>query len=210
VRLVLLSDTHTFHEQVTVPEGDILIHAGDMALEGSRKEVQSCLDWLNKQPHEHIVAIAGNHDFAFERPAQKAMLDLGRVVYLEDSSINIDGKTFYGSPWQPEFCSWAFNVARGSQIKHYWDMIPDATDVLITHGPPMGILDQTAPADFNSVHLGCEDLIKQVEISKPLVHTFGHIHGGAGQRVYRDTLFVNASVMNEAYKVVNTPFVVDI
>jgi Icc-related predicted phosphoesterase len=130
---------------------------------------------------------------------------------LENSSVNIDGKTFWGSPVQPEFCNWAFNVPRGPEIKKYWDGIPDSglVDVLVTHGPPMGILDQAAP-HRGSDNLGCEDLMKQVEISKPLVHVFGHIHGGAGQQDYRGTRFVNASVVNEAYRVVNPPRVLDI
>lgn len=212
MRLVLISDTHTFHNQVVVPYGDVLIHAGDMGLRGSVAEIQDCLDWMNTFacPVAHVIVIAGNHDWACARNLHE--LNFGRVHYLENSSVNIDGKNFYGSPVQPEFCDWAFNVPRGPAIKKYWDMVPDAglVDVLITHGPPMGILDQSAPAGFNSAHLGCEDLAKQVEISKPLAHIFGHIHGGAGQQDYRGTRFVNASVVNESYRVVNPPRVLDI
>lgn len=209
MKIVLISDTHTFHEQVKLPEGDVLVHAGDMALEGSVREVQACLDWLNAQPHKHVVAIAGNHDWAFQK--QPEQLKLGRIDYLENSSVNIEGKCFYGSPVQPEFCDWAFNVARGAAIKRFWDMIPDAglVDVLITHGPPMGFLDYQNPK-WGNRHLGCEDLARQVEISRPSVHVFGHIHGGYGDRLYKDTHFFNASVVNEAYKVRNAPWVVEI
>lgn len=208
MRLVLISDTHTFHEQVAVPEGDVLVHCGDMGLRGNPQEIQPCLDWLNDQPHKHVVAIAGNHDWAFQKWPQQ--LKLGRIDYLENSSVNIDGKNFYGSPVQPEFMNWAFNVARGKAIKEYWDMIPDAglVDVLLTHGPPMGILDQSSPG--KSDHLGCEDLANQVFRSKPLVHVFGHIHGGYGSRENSRIKFFNASQVNEAYKIVNKPWVVDI
>lgn len=209
MKLVLISDTHNLHDQVELPKGDVLIHAGDMGLEGGVGEVQKCLDWLNKQPHEHIIAIAGNHDWAFQR--NKEELDLGRIKYLENSSVNIEGKNFYGSPVQPEFCDWAFNVARGPAIKKYWDMIPDAgqVDVLVTHGPPKGILDWQH-LKWGNQHLGCEDLMNQVLISKPFIHVFGHIHGGYGIKEFNETQFFNASQVNEVYKITNKPWVVEI
>lgn len=209
MKLVLISDTHTFHDKVKLPDGDVLIHAGDMGLEGTVSEINPCLAWLNKQPHKHVVAIAGNHDWAFVRnPSQ---LELGRVVYLENSSVHIDGKNFYGSPVQPEFCNWAFNVPRGAAIKRFWNMIPDAglVDVLITHGPPMGILDYQNPKWGNS-HLGCADLMEQVEISTPTIHVFGHIHGGYGCKELGRTTYYNASQCNEAYKIRNSPWEVEI
>lgn len=211
MRLVLISDTHTFHNKVAVPCGDVLVHAGDMGLRGSVEEIQDCLDWMNTSacPVEHVVVVAGNHDWACARYLKD--LNFGRVHYLDNSSVNIDGRTFWGSPVQPEFFDWAFNVSRGKAIKKYWDAIPDAglVDVLITHGPPMGILDQASPK-HGSENLGCEDLARQVEISKPLVHVFGHIHGSAGQRDYRGVRYVNASVVSESYRVVNPPRVLDI
>jgi Icc-related predicted phosphoesterase len=209
MKIVLISDTHTFHKQVKIPECDVLIHAGDMGLEGTFWEINKCLHWLNNQPAKHIVAIAGNHDWAFIRDPK--MLEIGRINYLENSSVNIDGVNFYGSPVQPEFCGWAFNVPRGPEIKKYWDMIPDAglVDVLITHGPPMGILDYQNPK-WGDNHLGCEDLAKQVTISVPKIHVFGHIHGGYGHKKIGQTDYFNASQVNEAYNVVNKPFEVEI
>lgn len=207
MRLVLISDTHTFHDQVVVPDGDVLIHAGDMGLRGDPREIQPCLDWINRQPHKHVVATAGNHDFAFEKWPQQ--LSLGRIQYLENSSVTIDGKTFYGSPITPWFLDWAFNVARGEAIKKYWDKI-SYCDVLITHGPPRGILDQSAP-HIHSDCLGCDDLFDAIERIQPKIHVFGHIHGGYGNRTFGNgTRFFNASQVNEAYKIVNKPWVVDI
>lgn len=210
MKLVLLSDTHTMHEQVVVPQGDVLVHAGDMALDGRLSEVQDALDWLNSQPFEHIVAIAGNHDFAFERGRLKDSLKLGRVTYLENDSCEIDGVKFWGSPVTPWFCDWAFNVHRGAPIRHYWKEIPDDVDVLITHGPPHGILDQSVPL-YGSDYLGCEELFERVDaLPQPLVHVFGHIHGGYGHERFGDQRFYNASVVNEAYKVVNAPWEVEL
>ena len=209
MKLVLLSDTHTFHDQVKVPDGDVLVHAGDMSLSGAYHEIQSCLNWLDSQPHKYVVAIAGNHDWAFARP-EKEHLRFGRIQYLEDSGTEIDGIKFYGSPVQPEFCNWAFNVPRGEAIKKYWNKIPEGTDVLITHGPPRGIGDQAAP-HRHSRCLGCDDLFSAVERIKPRVHVFGHIHGGYGHTQFgAGTEFFNASVVNEIYLVVNVPHVVEI
>jgi Icc-related predicted phosphoesterase len=206
MNLVLISDTHTFHEQVQVPDGDVLVHAGDMGLRGDPLEIQSCLDWLNRQPHKHVVAIAGNHDFAFEKWPH--LLNLGRIRYLYNSGTKIDGVKFYGSPETPWFMDWAFNVPRGPAIKKYWDRIPDC-DVLITHGPPKGILDQAAP-HRHSECLGDQDLLEAVERVSPKLHAFGHIHGGYGKMQFSKTAFFNCSQVNEAYKIVNPPHVVEI
>lgn len=209
-RLVLLSDTHGLHYKVDVPDGDILVFAGDMCNKGAFHEAEQALYWLNNQPHKHVVAIAGNHDWAFEKPHLQRLLDFGRVEYLEDSAATVEGLKFYGSPQTPEFMGWAFNVARGAAIKTYWDMIPEDTDVLVTHGPPRGILDQSAPL-FHSELLGCDDLFEAVDRINPKLHVFGHIHGGYGQIQFgKGTKFFNASICDEAYRPVNRPIVVDI
>lgn len=204
MKLVMLSDTHTMHDKVIVPDGDVLVHAGDMALDGRLSEVQDTLNWLNNQPHQYVVAIAGNHDFALERPRHRKDIDFGRVIYLENSSANIEGINFWGSPVTPWFHDWAFNVRRGLHIRKVWDEVPDAglVDVLITHGPPYGTLDQSSRGGY---HLGCEELAERIKISVPLVHVFGHIHGGYGTLDNGTTRYFNASVVNEAYQVVNPP-----
>ena len=215
MKLVLLSDTHTLHNEMQVPEGDVLIHAGDMCMSGRASEAQKCLDWLNKLLYQgtvkYVVAIAGNHDWAFAKPHMKNTLDYGQVIYLENSSVNIDGVNFYGSPVTPWFYDWAFNVPRGAAIRKYWDMIPEAgmVDVLITHGPPMGILDRAYPKRL-SQHLGCEELLLRVQDSVPLLHVFGHIHGGYGSEIVGQTHFVNAAVCDEMYRVANAPHVISI
>lgn len=204
-KLVLISDTHEY--QMPLPDGDILIHAGDLTGSGSFRQVQRELDWLNSQPHKHVVIIAGNHDFAFENPkVTSPVLELGRIVYLENSEVTIEGLRIYGSPVQPKYGWWAFNVERGEAIRKYWDMIPNNVDVLVTHGPPMGTLDQAA---LGSPHLGCEELALAVDRVKPRLHMFGHIHGGRGYKNFNGTEFFNASMVNEAYQPVHEAWEVE-
>jgi Icc-related predicted phosphoesterase len=161
LRIVCISDTHGQHAKLSVPEGDVLIHAGDFMAFGDRpKEIIDFNQWLGKQPHQHKVVIAGNHDSMFERHPGAATELLGNAIYLENSATEFEGLKIWGSPVQPEFNNWAFNVARGAAIRRYWKMIPANTAVLVTHGPPFGVLDKAHPS---SAHLGCEELAKTVE-----------------------------------------------
>lgn len=209
MKLVLLSDTHNKHRAIMVPEGDVLIHAGDSCGYGNVKEFMDFIGWFSQQPHEHKVMIAGNHDRALEKHTTRYLIpmikDLG-VHYLEDSFTNIDGIKFYGAPWQPAFCNWAFNLPRGNALKEKWDLIPNDTDVLITHGPPWAIGDTSSDNKL----LGCEDLLRAVQRVEPALHIFGHIHESFGSWQHGKTLFINASNLNDAYHYVNQPVVVSI
>ncbi|MDR3572289.1 MAG: metallophosphatase domain-containing protein [Anaerolineaceae bacterium] len=208
VRIICISDTHGQHAKLSVPDGDILIHAGDFAAFGDTPiEIIDFNQWLGTLPHRHKVVIAGNHDWMFERHPDVARELLTNAIYLENSGTELVGLKIWGSPVQPEFNNWAFNVARGSAIRRYWQMIPASTDVLITHGPPYGVLDTAHPT---TDHLGCEELAEAVQQIRPRLHVFGHIHGGQGQLNSDETLYVNASVVNEAYQLVYAPQVVEI
>ena len=208
LRIVCISDTHGQHSRLRVPEGDILVHAGDfMAYGDSPKEVTDFNQWLGQQMHRHKIVIAGNHDWLFERHPEAARALLTNAIYLENSGTELDGVKFWGSPVQPAFNNWAFNVNRGAAIRRYWNMIPEDTDILVTHGPPFGTLDQSHTI---TPHLGCEELAKAVVKLKPALHIYGHIHGGHGQaNSANGTQFVNASVLNEAYKLVHEAQVVE-
>jgi Icc-related predicted phosphoesterase len=208
IRIVCISDTHGQHAKLNVPDGDVLIHAGDFAAFGDTPiEVIDFNQWLGTLLHRYKVVIAGNHDCMFERHPGAARELLTNVIYLENSGTELAGLKIWGSPVQPEFNNWAFNVARGAAIRRYWKMIPEDTDVLITHGPPYGILDTAHPI---TAYLGCEELANTVEQIKPRLHVFGHIHGGHGQLKANGTQFVNASVVNEAYQLVHAPQVFEI
>lgn len=216
MKIICISDTHNLHASMShpVPEGDVLVHAGDMSNKGDLEDILSFADWSKNLPHKHKVIIAGNHDFCFDPNgriknytplAQKALEDAG-WIYLEDSSCIIEGLKFYGSPWQPTFFDWAFNAERGTEIAKIWEAIPLDTDVLITHGPAAKILDKT----YNNAHVGCEDLLKKIQDLKIRLHVFGHIHEAYGSVKIEDTVYVNACICNLGYSAVNSAIVVEL
>jgi Icc-related predicted phosphoesterase len=217
MRLVITSDCHGRLQEAELPEGDILILAGDVLPNRFSKpehdayfqlnELQSLDSYCGSLKFSRVLMIAGNHDWVFEVD-KLAHRKLQHITYLEDSGIEINGVRFYGSPHQPWFYNWAFNLPRGGkELAHCWSLIPDHTDVLITHGPPMGILDQ--PFGTRE-HVGCELLLQRVQELKPKVHAFGHIHGSYGRKRIGDTLFVNASLCSETYRPTNSPHIVDL
>jgi Icc-related predicted phosphoesterase len=205
-RIVCISDTHTHHWNLNIPDGDILVHAGDSTRIGKPEEIQDFNRWLGTLPHPHKVIISGNHDFSFQTDGPAARSWITNAHYLQDSGVELCGLKFWGSPWQPRFFDWAFNLERGSALKYFWDQIPQDTDVLITHSPPFGILDQTARGE----PVGCEELRKAVIRIGPKLHVFGHIHEDYGQRKVADTLCVNAATCTLKYKPTNSPIVVDL
>ncbi len=195
-----ISDTHNRHQEVDLPGGDILIHAGDATMGGTMKEALPFLDWLATRNYLHKVFVPGNHDFFFEENpglAYQECYDRG-IDLLDNSGIEIEGIKFWGSPITPEFHDWAFNRQRGHVIRRYWDIIPDDTEILITHGPAYGILDETKC----SGHVGCYDLWERVKkLNKLKLSVCGHIHFAAGHRMVDGRLFVNAASVDEGYGV---------
>ena len=209
-----------------MPNGDVFIHAGDFSSVGKMNEVEKFRDYLVSLPHPSKIVIAGNHDVTFQvdwynqigynkfhrgvlqdAVACKNLLRTAHgITYLEDSACEVAGLKVWGSPWQPEFCGWAFNCERGEAIRKYWDLIPQETDILITHGPPLGHGDK-AQYTYN---VGCEELLKAVERVKPLVHVFGHIHEGYGVTTSRETAFVNASTCTDRYRPTNPCKITDL
>lgn len=218
MKIVCLSDTHCQLSDIQVPGGDVLVHAGDLTYRGDPSEVMGELVALRDLPHRHKIVVAGNHDWLFQKDnatARRYCNSLG-LIYLEDSGVTIDGVKFWGSPWQPEFWNWAFNLSRyDGSLAERWRHIPEDTDVLITHGPPSGVGDLTKGYDGQGpVHAGCYDLMERVKQLKLKAHVFGHIHPGYG--VYRNyhgltnTVFVNASNCNNKYDPVNAPVVIEL
>lgn len=205
LRLIIISDTHN-HTAFEVPNGDLLLHCGDFTMDGSVEEIAAFDRWLGSLPHPQKVVIAGNHEKAFERTPRAAHASLKNAHYLQDTAITIGNVLVYGSPWQPWFYDWAFNLPRGEALAAKWAQIPSGVDVLVTHGPPRGILDRTLRGE----EVGCDDLRKAVERVSPLVHAFGHIHSGAGAVRRGRTLFVNASICDEYYRPRQSAVVVDI
>lgn len=212
--IISISDTHTQHDLLTSelldihhknPDG-ILIHCGDISHRGRNHEVEDFLDWYSSLPFEHKILISGNHDFLFEnnRSLAKAMIsERGEnIIYLEDSGVEIQGLKFWGSPVTPWFYDWAFN--RREDIKNHWDLIPNDVNILITHGPPYKILDQT----ISGLNVGCKNLSKKIESLTSLkLSLFGHIHEAAGLVKIGDVIYNNASILDERYQIKNHPYV---
>ncbi len=215
MKIVCLSDTHNCNDQITVPDGDVLIHAGDATVRGTESEVEDFLAWFSSLPHKHKVFVAGNHDWLFETNNRFARLLTANhnIKYLEDSFTDIEGLKIYGSPFQPRFFDWAFNLNRGAELAEKWKLIPDDIDILITHGPPNGILDEV-PRKYWIENTGCEELRKRVEeiaVQRKLkLHVFGHIHCGYGQTEKFGVKFVNASNCDESYEPTQPPIVIDL
>jgi len=217
MNVTLISDTHTKHRycEADLPGGDLLIHAGDFMNGGYHKrEATEFFDWFSSiKGYDKKVFIAGNHDRIIENDPTWSLLtiaDYSNIIYLQDEGFALydmdeDSSTrIYGSPWQPDFNMWAFNLPRnGEEMKQHWDAIPEDTDILITHGPPFGYLD--IPGG-QSIRVGCEMLRYRVDELKPKIHVFGHVHGGYGYYFNGHTHFFNASVLNERYNYTNKPF----
>ena len=218
--ITFISDTHSKHQycENDLPGGDILIHAGDFMNSGYHKrEVIEFLDWFSAiKGYDKKIFIAGNHDRILENDPTWSLLtikDYTNIIYLQDEGysiydIDVDSSVkLYGSPWQPDFNMWAFNLPRnGEEMKSRWDAIPKDTDILITHGPPFGHLD--IPGG-QSVRLGCEMLRHRVDEIKPKIHVFGHIHGSSGYYYNGHTHFINASVLDERYNYTNLPLSIE-
>ena len=218
-RLVCLSDTHGRHRDLVLPEGDVVIHAGDMTKSGEPGNVRDLAEYLSKgcRHKDSLVIVAGNHDITLDeayyeqswrRFHRKGRLDVAKArsvlndqcTYLQDASATIRGDlSLYGSPWSPEYFGWAFSLPRGRPLREKWSAIPDDTDDLVTHGPPLGRGDRTEHAG----HVGCYDLLQRVQQVRPRVHIFGHIHEGYGTSFDGHTLYVNAAVVDVQYKTGN-------
>lgn len=211
MKIICISDTHGHHDKIEdLPDGDGIINAGDISGLGTFYQIKSFVRWYSSLPYRHKIFIAGNHDFGLDdvHLGHKEMLtnmfrDAG-LTYLEDSGVTIEGVKIWGSPITPRFGDWAFMRDRGDDIKHHWDKIPIDTDILITHGPPQGILDLTS----QNIHAGCADLLYCG--ASPKYHIFGHIHEGYGIEEVNDTTYINASLLNERYQLVNQPIVIEI
>ncbi|EEY18771.1 metallophosphoesterase domain-containing protein [Verticillium alfalfae VaMs.102] len=194
ITVVCISDTH--NTQPRLPQGEILIHAGDMTQSGTFDELVAAVDWLSSQPHPIKIVVAGNHDVLLDAKqdapgnrsrstagpsrspeALRASLAWKGIIYLENQHVDVtcsNGRRLriYGSPLSPRHGNWAFQYPRADDVWH--GAIPDGTDVLVTHGPPRSHCDL--------LHLGCNHLLRELWRVRPRLHVFGHIHAGAGMQ----------------------------
>lgn len=218
--ITFISDTHTKHRycEDDLPGGDLLIHAGDIMNSGhDENDVWEFLEWFNKrEQYKGHVFIAGNHDRYFENKPDETkniLREYPKVTYLQDKSLlyvnedTNDACSIYGSPHQPTFHNWAFNLPRnGEELQNKWNNIPEDIDILITHGPAWGHLDVVP---YGHLSVGCELLRERVDVIKPKIHVFGHVHSGYGYKFHNGTHFFNVSVLDERYNYKNKPITID-
>lgn len=212
MRICCISDTHSLHGHINLPQADVLVHAGDII--GSNRQLIPQLrrfnDWLLRQQvlghYKHVVLTFGNHD-EFESTLDMARSCVSPEFHLLiDQSVTIDGVKFFASPYSLEFFDWGWQLARTDEAAtSQWDKIPLDTDVLITHGPPFGILDQNK----DGVYCGDKWLLERIETLKIPLHVCGHIHEGYGTASNDNTTFVNASICDYKYQPVNLPVLID-
>ena len=186
VRVVCIADTHTL--TLPIPDGDILIHAGDLTNAGTTAEIQTAIDWISSLPHQHKIVVAGNHDtyldprsrLTLSKPDQNGFLNWKQIIYLQHRSTTIrHGSrhiTIHGAPQTPACgdASHAFQYARGQDA--WSSTVPRHVDILVTHTPPKFHLDLFHPS------VGCEWLLRECWRVRPRLHVCGHVHAAAGRR----------------------------
>lgn len=207
-RLVLISDTHTFTP--ALPDGDILLHAGDLTFRGTEDELVGAFEWLGAQMHSHVIAIPGNHDWDLQRRPDY-WVRYTRLVHqihlLIDTAVTAGGFRVFGCPWSPWFCDWAFGH-RPDVARNYWSAegIPTdamSADIWLVHGPPKGLGDKCRDGN-----VGCPSLLSAIDREMPRLVVGGHIHEGGGRMtLYGRTLVVNASVLDGEYKMKPEPII---
>lgn len=218
ITAVTISDLHSLHgrfKKELLP-ADCLIIAGDIENSGQDiSDIVSFATWLagHKHKYEKIFLIAGNHDGCFYRNRKLCQeiitKEVENLIYLENEEYVFKGFKFYGSPITPTFFDWYFMADRGPNIKQYWDAIPDDVNVLITHGPRMGILDEVVRPP--GLHVGCEELAKRMDELKQLkLHVCGHTHCAAGEKEINNVIYINTSICTERYNPSQDPHYVTI
>lgn len=245
MRIVHISDTHNKHNDIQVPECDVVIFSGDIGGRTHPKELVNFLIWFEKLPAKVKIIIAGNHDICLDRKWVdkqkqvgsiegllatqhyydcKVLIESYKVKYLCETDYVYEGVKFFGSPYSPSFHKdyWVFNADRGEEIKKKWDKIPKDTDVLITHSPAFGVLDEVSLANRTDWHVdghvGCEDLMNAIKsrLTSLKLHCSGHIHSNYGivlKKVSntRNVIFSNGAVVDNSYSVlVNKPLIIEI
>jgi|694.fasta_scaffold22898_6 Icc-related predicted phosphoesterase len=206
MKIVCVSDLHGFLPQI--PDCDLLLLGGDYCpvVKGQNFWfAQVFAPWIEMQSKtKKIIGVAGNHDLLFEKKPE--LVPQMEWTYLQDSGYEWNGLKFWGSPWQPRFFDWAFN-ADEDELQQKWSLIPDDTDVLLLHGPPHGF------GDFSThgfEHTGSPSLLKRIEEIQPKLVIAGHIHTGYGVYEIGKTKFLSCAYVNDMYKPVNLPHVVEI
>lgn len=213
MKIVCISDTHGMHHNIQVPDGHVLLHAGDMSSRGLPDELVSFAEWMSKLDHEHKLVVCGNHELLVDGRCDlmtKFLAGYG-IQFIHQKLITIDGFSIYGESRTPEFFDWGWMYKRGSEAKAIWDELPMSIDLLLCHGPPLGFGDKCPDIRDRTkmVKVGCEHQLEALNRVKPKYVVCGHIHESYG--VYKTVWghVINASICNGKYEPINRPIVID-
>lgn len=206
--ICLISDTHAQHRHLQIEPCDLLVIAGDYSQRNREQDFQDFADWLRQQPARHKILVNGNHDKYYYRHPERFrfLLPVG-VVFLENESVEIEGLRFWGSPViMPVIRGIETVTERSAQRRQLiWQSIPLNTDVVVTHSPPYGILDQVEAGK----HYGCPYLLEAINRIKPRYHLFGHIHQDRGEISQDGIRFKNAAMVDDSEQIIHQPIVFD-
>jgi Icc-related predicted phosphoesterase len=229
MKIVAISDTHTQAARLTIPECDVLIHAGDSTYNGTFFEVREFVEWLKIQPAKRKIVIAGNHELSFDPTKGRHYNESTRnmlthsgdpsIIYLENDSVEIDGVKFFGSPWTPWFHNWAFNgwdsrnlptIGNCPPLKNIYQLMPADTQVVICHSPCYGVVDSSNYGNSDE-RLGSIDLLKQVQRTPSVKLVIGgHIHEARGIMEIEGRVHANVSSLDRDYQTIRPPMVFNI
>jgi len=213
-KVVFVSDTHGYHrdEHLIIPDGDLLIHCGDLTMGGEHSVMFDCNTWFGElqDQFQDIVVIGGNHDINLGNGDMLGFKLFTNAIYLESSSVKINDRIIWGcadTPWQHEYIANYFTFGK-TRDKMGWKGMPKDADILVTHCPPYGFGDLLSEHSSDpNVNIGDRKLLDLIMKYKPTINSFGHIHEGYGVYEEKDTTFINASVVDERYNIKNEPVV---
>lgn len=209
LKIIAISDVHNRYKDLKVPTCDILISAGDYSFEGRSTDTHNFHKWLNEQDARYVISIPGNHELGVEKDfnLHKVIAEAAcpTVHFLEEGLVEIEGLKIWCSAYTPFFCDWAYNVVGNEELKKHWDRIPEGIDILVTHGPPYGMLDEVFRPPTYEEHVGCAELWDAVLKIKPKAHIFGHTHYHYGFKEFNGIKFYNVANCGESYKIDRQP-----
>jgi Icc-related predicted phosphoesterase len=210
MKIVALSDTHGSHRSVNMPQGDIVIHCGDYTRRSNYPGTLDFIQWYSNLKFSYKILIAGNHDrFTEKRKQDFFEIINGRgIIYLENQSVQIGNNKFFGSPYTQKFVGiGSFTYSNEHETRKIWNLIPEDTNILLTHGPAKGFRDFSKT---ENKHTGCDVLLEHILKIKCPYHIFGHIHESYGIEANEDTVFINASLVNGAEELINKPVIIEL
>ena len=228
MRIVAISDTHTKHKKVTIPECDVLVHAGDFSWKGTYWEIFRFMKWFSEQPAKHKIVIAGNHELTLDQTNRArfnsgawAAIRSGRehnIYYLDNSEVVIDGIKFYGTPWTPFFYDWAFNGSDGltqldgnRKLVDVYGEIPEDVNVLVCHGPPYGLVDKSENGDTRCGSVEMRKLLEDPNRVDLKLFLCGHIHEARGHEIACGGVNIcNVSSLGRDYSTASPPVIIDL